>query len=255
MPTSRGRNQLEHASGTMPRRANTKPKRAASDARRMSIGSVIVTPTPTAAPLIAPMTGLVHSKIRSDTMPPPSRGTPTDVWTSLPPLLNVSPPPDRSAPAQKARPAPGDDHGAHVVVGVDPRSNAAITSYIITRVNAFSLSGRLQRDGRDMVAQVVGELDGTSRRPCRRTYCGPCPGLRAALTVRVRRRGSGRPRCRIRSAPASRRRWPSGPSSRPTGSCRSPRALRSSVSLNVFTAPVQYAVERPEATRTRAHRR
>jgi hypothetical protein len=69
MPTRRGRNQLEQASGTMPRRANTNPNRAAVLARRMSIGSVIVTPTPTAAPLIAPITGLVHSKIRSETRP------------------------------------------------------------------------------------------------------------------------------------------------------------------------------------------
>ena len=29
MPTSRGRNQLEHASGTIPRRANTKPESCA----------------------------------------------------------------------------------------------------------------------------------------------------------------------------------------------------------------------------------
>ena len=42
MPTTRGRNQLDAASGTIPRRAKTKPKRALSDARRTSIGSVIV---------------------------------------------------------------------------------------------------------------------------------------------------------------------------------------------------------------------
>ena len=42
MPTRRGRNQLLHASGTMPRRAKTKPMRAALDAMRTSIGSVIV---------------------------------------------------------------------------------------------------------------------------------------------------------------------------------------------------------------------
>ena len=60
MPTTRGRNQLEAASGTMPRRANTKPMRASSAARRMSIGSVIVAPTPTAGPLIAAITGLVE---------------------------------------------------------------------------------------------------------------------------------------------------------------------------------------------------
>ncbi len=57
----------------MPRRENTKPKRAAVDARRMSIGSCIVTPTPTAAPLIAPITGFRLRKIRSVTIPPPSR--------------------------------------------------------------------------------------------------------------------------------------------------------------------------------------
>ena len=44
----------------MPRRAKTKPKRADSLAKRTSIGKVIVTPTPTAGPLIAAMTGLVQ---------------------------------------------------------------------------------------------------------------------------------------------------------------------------------------------------
>jgi hypothetical protein len=59
----------------MPRRANTKPKRAFDAAMRMSIGSVIVTPTPTAGPLNAAMTGFVDSKMRSDTSPPPSRNS------------------------------------------------------------------------------------------------------------------------------------------------------------------------------------
>jgi hypothetical protein len=45
----------------MPRRANTKPMRAPSAARRMSIGRVIVTPTPTAGPLMAAMTGFLLS--------------------------------------------------------------------------------------------------------------------------------------------------------------------------------------------------
>ena len=58
MPTRRGRYHDDAASGVMPRRANTKPKRAAVEAMRMSIGSCIVAPMPTAAPLIAPMIGL-----------------------------------------------------------------------------------------------------------------------------------------------------------------------------------------------------
>jgi len=50
-----------HASGTTPRRANTKPMRAAVEAMRMSIGSVIVMPKPTAGPLMAAITGLAMS--------------------------------------------------------------------------------------------------------------------------------------------------------------------------------------------------
>ena len=48
--------------------------RASSAARRMSIGSVIVAPTPTAGPLIAAITGLVESNMRSVNWPPLSRG-------------------------------------------------------------------------------------------------------------------------------------------------------------------------------------
>ena len=99
IPTTRGRNQLEAASGTIPRRTNTNPKRALSDASRTSIGSVIVAPTPTAGPLIAPITGLVELKIRSVNWPPLSRGT-VSVERPRARASNVSPPASRSAPAQ-----------------------------------------------------------------------------------------------------------------------------------------------------------
>ena len=69
MPTTRGRNQLDAASMTIPRRANTNPKRAVSERSRTSIGSVIVTPTPTAGPLTAAITGLSDLKIRSANEP------------------------------------------------------------------------------------------------------------------------------------------------------------------------------------------
>ena len=60
---------MEQASGTMPRRANTKPKRADSAAMRMSIGSCMVTPTPTAAPLTAAIIGLLSLKMRRRQQP------------------------------------------------------------------------------------------------------------------------------------------------------------------------------------------
>ncbi len=59
----RGRNQALPASGTRPRRANTKPYFDSVEPRRTSIGSVSVRPTPTAAPLIAAIDGLRQSKI------------------------------------------------------------------------------------------------------------------------------------------------------------------------------------------------
>ena len=61
MPTSRGRNQVLHDSGTMPRRVKTKPKRAAVEARRTSIGRSTVEPKPTAGPLTAASTGFFMS--------------------------------------------------------------------------------------------------------------------------------------------------------------------------------------------------
>ena len=114
----RGRNQVEQASGVMPRRPNTKPMRAFSEAKRKSIGSVMVAPMPTAAPLIAPTMGLRQANIASATRPPVSR-TPRWIagssrrsrmscrvgdWLSSSP--KTLPPVDRSMPAQKALPAP-----------------------------------------------------------------------------------------------------------------------------------------------------
>ena len=73
MPTIRGRNQDDAASGTMPSRPKTKPIRAVVEASRRSMASVMVAPMPTAAPLIAAMTGLGSAWIASVTLPPVSR--------------------------------------------------------------------------------------------------------------------------------------------------------------------------------------
>ena len=170
IPTTRGRNHDEHASGTMPRRANTKPNRACSPASRTSIGRVMVAPTPTAAPLIAPITGLRESKMRNVSIPPPSRGTPDEPTTSLPPRANVSPPRPRSAPAQNARPAPVTTT-ARTSSSASVRSNAAIISLIIVAVNA------LRRSGRSRVS--VATPPSTSSRICEKSSvtAGPYRGL------------------------------------------------------------------------------
>ncbi len=78
IPTARGRNQLAADSGTMPRRAKTKPNFAEVEASRMSMGRVMLAPTPAAGPLTAAMTGLVLEKMRSSATRPrcPGAGRP-----------------------------------------------------------------------------------------------------------------------------------------------------------------------------------
>src|SRR5438876_3637685 len=136
-PTSRGRNHVLAASGTTPRRANTKPIFAVLAARRTSIGSVSVMPKPTAGPLMAAITGFFISKMRSVTSPPPSRCS--SGFSPRP--SNVVPPPPRSAPAQNARPAPVTIT-TRTPSSASARSNAATSSRMTVALTAFSRSGR-----------------------------------------------------------------------------------------------------------------
>ena len=73
IPTIRGRNQEEQASGTTPRRAKTNPILASSAAMRISMGRVMVMPIPTAGPWMAAITGLRQLKTARAIRPPPSR--------------------------------------------------------------------------------------------------------------------------------------------------------------------------------------
>ena len=144
MPTIRGRNHDEHASGTMPRRANTKPSFAFSDASRMSIGSVIVTPTPTAGPLIAAMTGFVDCEDPQGHQPAPVARRPPGgpAASPPPPWAKVSPPPAEVGAGAEAATAAGDDDGAHVVVGVGVVERRRSSRASSRAVNALSWSGR-----------------------------------------------------------------------------------------------------------------
>ncbi len=112
----------------------------------MSIGSCMVTPTPTAGPLQALITGFRHSKMRNVNRPPPSRTTPLIRPSSRaascgPVRSKVEPPAERSAPAQNPRPAPVTIT-ARTASSASIASNAAIMSTIIWPVKAFSFSGR-----------------------------------------------------------------------------------------------------------------
>ncbi len=117
--------------------------RAPLAAMRTSIGSVMVMPTPTAAPLMAAITGFFDSKMRSATRPPPSRCS--SIACAAGPLewSKVPPPLPRSAPAQKARPAPVT-MTARTASSASARSKASMSSYIMRAVKAFSRSGRFR---------------------------------------------------------------------------------------------------------------
>ncbi len=158
MPTSRGRNQLEQASGTMPRRANTKPIFAFSDASRMSIGSVIVTPTPTAGPLIAAMTGFFDSKMRkrehasavADDRLRTRRVTAASVRERLAPTGEIG-------SRTEAPSASGDDHDAHVVVGIGPVERGDHLVHHPGR-ERVQLVRTIEGDRRDLILDLVRDL-------------------------------------------------------------------------------------------------
>ncbi|WRL65068.1 hypothetical protein U6N30_05060 [Blastococcus brunescens] len=148
MPTTRGRNHDDAASGTMPTRPKTNPKRADSAAMRMSIGRVSVAPMPTAGPLIAAITGLRSAANGSDATPPASRGRPPMSWLSGPggrtrvrrsPKVPGQPP--RSAPAQNARPDPVTTT-TRTASSASAAAATAASSSAMVEVKAFSRSGR-----------------------------------------------------------------------------------------------------------------
>ena len=158
MPTSRGRNHDEHASGTMPRRANTKPNLAAvagqadvhrqrhrdadADGRPVDRGDdrlgALEDPQRHQAAAVAR-----HARRRSARRCRRRRTSRRRC--------------DRSAPAQNAATGTGDDDGAHVVVGVDPieRVDHLVHHRAGERVQ---LVGPVQRDGGDVVVDVVEDL-------------------------------------------------------------------------------------------------
>lgn len=103
---------------------------------RMFIGSVMVTPTPTALPFMAAITGFVHRWMASVTLPPPSRC-----------VRGVSPeyerpfPPSRSAPAQNILPWPVTTM-VFTRGSAESRSNAFTSSWVICSVKALCFPGR-----------------------------------------------------------------------------------------------------------------
>ena len=162
MPTIRGRNQVEQASGTMPSRPNTKPIRAFVEASRRSIASVIVAPMPTAAPLIAAITGFGSAWIASVTLPPVSR-TPSwygassrcsrsssGVGATVSSRPNTLPSAERSMPGAERAPGAGDHDRPHVVVaGVGEEHLLELAGH--RQVERVERVRPVQGEGRDAV--------------------------------------------------------------------------------------------------------
>ena len=159
MPTIRGRNQLEHASGTMPRRANTKPmlrvlgrepdvhrqRHRDADADRGAVDR-------------GDDRLLRLEDAQGEQAPAVARRPPRDRPRRLaPPCANVSPPPRQIGPGAEAPPPPGDDDRPDVVVGVRPieRRRSSRASSARERVQ---LLGTIEGDRGDLVLDCVGDL-------------------------------------------------------------------------------------------------
>ena len=110
----------------------------------MSIGSVIEMPTPTAEPLMAPITGLVQSKMRSDEHAAAvarARVGELSVRPSGVVVERVAAGAQVGAGAERP-PGAGHDHRPHGVVGVGLVERRRAAPRASSPVKALSCSGR-----------------------------------------------------------------------------------------------------------------
>ena len=130
---------FEFASGATPRRVNMNWSRASSATRQKSKSSGNVSPAPTAAPLIAPSTGVASSQNATDCqivsdVTPSSRSC--SAWKSAP-----KPPSVMSMPEQNAFPAPVTTIAR--ISGSSSRPQmASCSSRCMVRLIALRCSGR-----------------------------------------------------------------------------------------------------------------
>ena len=143
-PTRAASNLVLANSGTRPILMKPMPNRAVVEATIWSAGRHIVTPIPTAAPLMAHTMGLLDRTRATQSRPAGIPPTPPAVSRpgSTPSMrdLNVA---SISAPAQKPRPSP--------VITMAPIAGSSLAAVIacacssaIVGVQAFSLSGRFR---------------------------------------------------------------------------------------------------------------
>ena len=157
MPTTRGRNQLEHASGTMPRRAKTKPIFAPSAARRTSIGSVIVDADADRGPVDRGDHRLrrledAQRELRRRRRAARRRSR----ALAVAPVERLAAARQVGARAEAAARA-GDDHRAHVVVGVG-RVERGDQLAAHRRREGVQPVGPVQREREDAVGDLVADL-------------------------------------------------------------------------------------------------
>ena len=115
------------------------------------MGSVMVTPTPTAGPLMAAITGFRDSKMRSVTRPAAVAMRRDPAVLAVVEGLAAA---RQVGAGAEAAPRAGDDHGADRVVGVGLVERLE-SSRIIVPVKAFRCSGRW----RVIVADAVGDVE------------------------------------------------------------------------------------------------
>ncbi len=76
---------------------------------------------------------------------------------SLPPFEKVAPPEDKSAPAQKARPAPVKDHCFDIVIRISEIKSRDDLVHHATR-KRIHFVGAIQRDGGNSLTHVIDDV-------------------------------------------------------------------------------------------------
>jgi hypothetical protein len=118
----------------------------------------MVMPTPTAGPLMAAMTGFLHSKSRSVRIPPPSRcsdpaAVPVLGVVLLPTAVEGTPSPAEIGPGAVAAAGAGEDDCSYLVVGICIVENL---QQLLEhgRIEGVEAVRSVQRDGEDTISNL-----------------------------------------------------------------------------------------------------
>ena len=156
-PTSFGRNQALPASGTRPRRAKMKPILAPLAAIRISIGNVMVMPTPTAGAVDRRDRGLSAVEDRLDKPAAARVRAGKDTGAMLPDVSKLARAARHVGAGAEGAAGAGDDDGADIVVAVGAFKGIGDLGAHLAGIG-IELVGPVERDDHEGAVELAADV-------------------------------------------------------------------------------------------------